>query len=183
MTAASFWSLLEPAFKNARENNALNSHLNFVLIIIGFLLGALFVYMTDLLLPSITSKQVFQMITNKKNDECKLTNHQGNSLKINSVVRSRLKRNENVKNKIQIPVGDSPMEENKGFSTNNDEQTRWHRLVLLIIAVTVHNFPGLTKFDFVFEINGEFLEGLAVGVGFGSISSSNNPTLAFNQAR
>ena len=138
MTAASFWSLLEPAFKNAREENYLNSHLNFVLIIIGFLLGALFVYMTDLLLPSITSKEVFQMITNKKTDEFKLTNHQEklDNLKINSVVRSRLKNN------IHTPVGDSPMEENKDIIINNEERTKWHRLVLLMIAVTVHNFPG-----------------------------------------
>lgn len=143
MTAASFWSLLEPAFKHAREENYLNSHLNFVLIIIGFLLGALFVYMTDLLLPSITSKQVFQMITNKKTDEFKLTNHQEklSNLKINSVVRSRLKKNQDLKNKIHTPIGDSPMEENKDI-INNDERTRWHRLVLLMIAVTVHNFPG-----------------------------------------
>jgi len=56
------------------------------------------------------------------------------------------------------------MEEIKEF---HNERTKWHRLLLLIIAVTLHNFP----------------EGLAVGVGFGSIAASTNPTLAFNHAR
>jgi zinc transporter ZupT len=141
MTAASFWSLLEPAFKIAHEQSYINSQLNFVLIIIGFLLGASFVYITDLLLPSITSKQIFPLVPKKKIDELKLNNHQEN-FKINSIVRSRLKRNHDSKNKLHIPVGDSPMEDIKEIHMHNDEQTKWHRLLLLIMAVTLHNFPG-----------------------------------------
>jgi len=34
------------------------------------------------------------------------------------------------------------MEEIKEININNDERTKWHRLLLLIIAVTLHNFPG-----------------------------------------
>jgi zinc transporter ZupT len=138
MTAASFWSLLEPAFKIAHEQSYLNRQLNFVLIIFGFLLGASFVYITDLLLPSITSKQIFQFTPKKKTDELKLKTHQDNdtNFKINSVVRSRLKRNQD---KLRTPIGDSPMEEIKEI---HDERTKWHRLLLLIIAVTLHNFPG-----------------------------------------
>ncbi len=144
MTAASFWSLLEPAFKIAREESYINSQLNFLLIIFGFLLGASFVYMTDLLLPSITSKQIFSYIPKKKIDEFKVKNHQDNigNFKINSTIRSRLKRNENSKNKLHIPIGDSPMEETKEININNNERIKWHRLLLLIIAVTLHNFPG-----------------------------------------
>jgi zinc transporter 11 len=144
MTAASFWSLLDPAFKIAREQNYINSQLNFVLIIFGFLLGGLFVHMTDLLLPSITSKQVFQFISNKKTDGFKLKSQQEtvSDFKINSVVRSRLKRNQDIKTKLHTPIGDSPMEETKEMQINNDERIKWRRLLLLIIAVTVHNFPG-----------------------------------------
>jgi zinc transporter 11 len=144
MTAASFWSLLDPAFKIAREQNYVNSQLNFVLIIFGFLLGGLFVHMTDLLLPSITSKQVFQIISNKKNDEFKLKSQQEtvSDFNINSVVRSRLKRNQDIKTKLHTPIGDSPMEETKEMQINHDERIKWRRLLLLIIAVTVHNFPG-----------------------------------------
>ncbi|CAF2955813.1 unnamed protein product [Rotaria sp. Silwood2] len=169
MTAASFWSLLEPAFKISYEQSYINSQLNFVLIIIGFLLGALFVYMADLLLPSITSNQLFQFVSNKKTPELKLKNHQDklSNLKIHSSVRSRLKRNEDLTKQAHLPVGDSPIEEIKEITIKTDERTKWHRLLLLIIAVTVHNFP----------------EGMAVGVAFGSISSANNATLAFNHAR
>lgn len=138
MTAASFWSLLQPAFRIAHEQNYINSQLNFALIIVGFLLGGLFVYLTDLLLPSITSKQMFSYTPKKKNEELKLKNHQDNltNFKINSAVRSRIKRNQD---KLQTPIGDSPMDEVKEIT---DEQTKWHRLLLLIIAVTLHNFPG-----------------------------------------
>jgi len=138
MTAASFWSLLQPAFRIAHEQNYINSQLNFALIIVGFLLGGLFVYLTDLLLPSITSKQMFSYTPKKKNEELKLKNHQDNltNFKINSAVRSRIKRNQD---KLQTPIGDSPMDEVREIT---DEQTKWHRLLLLIIAVTLHNFPG-----------------------------------------
>ena len=147
MTAASFWSLLDPAFKVAREQTYIHIYVNFFLIIFGFLLGALFVYMADLLLPSITSNQVFQFIAPKKKDDEKGSNATGNltTFNINSVVRSRLKRiqdGKNPNNRLHIPMGDSPMEENKPINTHNDERTRWHRLVLLIVAITVHNFPG-----------------------------------------
>ncbi|CAF1264852.1 unnamed protein product [Rotaria sordida] len=169
MTAASFWSLLEPAFKIAFEQNYISIQLNFLLIIIGFLLGALFVYMADLLLPSITSKQAFQYLSNKKNNEIKLKKHQDNisNLKTHSIVRERLKHSQDLTKQADLPNGDNSIEEINDIDRKTDERTKWHRLLLLIIAVTVHNFP----------------EGMAVGVGFGSIPSSNNATLAFNHAR
>lgn len=145
MTAASFWSLLNPAFKIAHEHNYINSQLNFLLIVAGFLLGGLFVHMADLLLPSMTSNQVFHLISHKKtDDEIKIKSQEEtiSNLKINPAVRSRLKRNQDIKSRLHVPIGDSPMDEVKEMHLNNDERTRWHRLVLLIIAVTVHNFPG-----------------------------------------
>ena len=144
MTAACFWSLLIPALKIAHEEIYINSHLNFLLIIFGFLFGALFVHMTDLLLPTITSKHVFQAISEKKSDESKLTYTENNllSFQINSLVRSRLKRNQYFKDYNYHAVGDSPIEEIKEINVNKDERTKWHRLILLTIAITVHNFPG-----------------------------------------
>jgi zinc transporter ZupT len=48
------------------------------------------------------------------------------------------------------------------------DATSWRRIVLLIVAITVHNIP----------------EGLAVGIGFGSIGKSPSATFqtAFNLA-
>ena len=48
---------------------------------------------------------------------------------------------------------------------NNDEEARWKRILLLIVAITVHNIP----------------EGLAVGVGFGAVGTSDQAT--FENAR
>jgi hypothetical protein len=53
-------------------------------------------------------------------------------------------------------------------------------LLLLYIIFLVKKTD---KIIFSLEISFHFLEGLAVGVGFGSIPSSNDPTLSFNQAR
>ena len=146
MTAASFWSLLNPAFKIAHEHNYINSQLNFLLIVIGFLLGGLFVHVADVLLPSITSKQMFHVISHKKTDDdikTKSPQQTISNLKINPAVHSRLKRNQDLKGRLHVPIGDSPMEEVKDMHlNNNDERTKWHRLLLLIIAVTLHNFPG-----------------------------------------
>lgn len=47
----------------------------------------------------------------------------------------------------------------------HDARLQWKRILLLIIAITVHNIP----------------EGLAVGVGFGAIGSSTSAT--FHNAR
>lgn len=154
MTAASFWSLLEPAFKIAFEQNFISHELNFILIVLGFLFGAFFVYLADLLLPSITSKQIFHIESDKKTNELKWKHNQDNSLnfKLNSAARSRLKRNLEVTKMANLPVGDSPIEEIKETPSTHDRRTRWHRLLLLIIAVTVHNFPGKTKSkDFLFD--------------------------------
>jgi solute carrier family 39 (zinc transporter), member 11 len=53
-------------------------------------------------------------------------------------------------------------------STSSELMLSWRRILLLIMAVTVHNFP----------------EGLAVGVGFGSIGKTPAATFekAFNLA-
>lgn len=45
------------------------------------------------------------------------------------------------------------------------QRSQWKRIMLLVIAITVHNIP----------------EGLAVGVGFGAIGSS--PSATFENAR
>ncbi len=51
MTAASFWSLLLPAVEIAHANFDGNKKLACIPITLGFLLGALFVYLTDYILP------------------------------------------------------------------------------------------------------------------------------------
>jgi len=88
MIAASFWSLLAPAIEM--------SHGGWIPPAVGFLLGALSLYVLDKIIPHL---------------------HLG-----------------------------FPMKDSEGIKTS------WHRSVLLVMAITMHNIP----------------EGLAVGVAFGA---------------
>ena len=50
MLAASYWSLLAPAIEIAEESGIYGSF-TFLPVSLGFVVGALFVYMADLLMP------------------------------------------------------------------------------------------------------------------------------------
>jgi ZIP family zinc transporter len=95
MIAASFWSLLAPSIEMSIERG----DTPWLPAVIGFLLGGLFLFLTDKFLPHVH-------IGHKKEDA------------------------EGVK-------------------------TSWHRSVLLVTSITIHNIP----------------EGLAVGVAFGAAAS------------
>ncbi|MBN1211501.1 MAG: ZIP family metal transporter [candidate division Zixibacteria bacterium] len=95
MIAASFWSLLAPAIEMS-ESGSLPA---WVPALVGFLGGAFFLRLIDLILPHLHI--------------------------------------------------DMPMSEAEGIHTH------WHRTTLLVLAITLHNFP----------------EGLAVGVAFGAIAA------------
>jgi ZIP family zinc transporter len=96
MTAASYWSLLAPAIEMAEKLGGLPS---WVPAAAGFLLGGVFLWAVDKLMPHL---------------------HLG-----------------------------FPIEEAEGIKTS------WHRSVLLVLAITLHNIP----------------EGLAVGVAFGAVAA------------
>lgn len=49
----------------------------------------------------------------------------------------------------------------EGCNIEEIQHGQWKRIILLVVAITVHNIP----------------EGLAVGVGFGAIGSSASATL------
>ena len=64
MTAASYWSLLAPAIEMAEQSGYYGSEGQwaFVPVAVGFALGALFVYSTDVLLPYLVRKVNRQII-------------------------------------------------------------------------------------------------------------------------
>ena len=59
MIAASFWSLLLPALEIGDKLNGDNKIMSLVPVILGFLLGAFFVYITDILMPENVINRVF----------------------------------------------------------------------------------------------------------------------------
>jgi len=168
MLAASYWSLLKPAIEIATESGHYGSEGEYVFMPVGlgFLLGAAFVFLTDLYLPCCENlakttlcPDVYQEMGKNSlhiNDKKDRYNSYDNLL-LNEYSGARLHRryktnNENSDSKIQI-------------ETTNLLDVRWRRILLLIIAITVHNIP----------------EGLAVGVGFGAIGKTKAST--FESAR
>ncbi|XP_064478958.1 zinc transporter ZIP11-like [Ornithodoros turicata] len=161
MLAASFWSLLAPAIEIAETNYGKYA---FLPVAFGFLLGAVFVYAMDKLIPA----------------------YDGHKSEI--ALAMEAERQEKLQRKFHIHTGEqSVLTYGNGFSENgvrarkwstvtelgpSDEEKmldenvkRWKRIFLLVVAVTVHNIP----------------EGLAVGVGFGAAGSSTHST--FESAR
>lgn len=101
MIAASFWSLLAPAIDIAGEAEAETGVAAWIPAAVGFMVGALFLFGIDKVLP-------------------------------------------------HLHIG-FKMDEAEGIKTS------WHRSILLVLAITLHNFP----------------EGLAVGVAFGALASAD----------
>ena len=96
MIAASYWSLLAPAIEMAEESNSLPA---WIPAVVGFLAGAVFLWLIDHILPHLH---------------------------------------------IGLPISEA-----EGIKTT------WRRSILLVLAITLHNFP----------------EGLAVGVAFGAVAA------------
>jgi len=162
MTAASFWSLLLPAIEISIQAN-LDSHKLFALfpVTIGFLLGAGFVYLTDRFLPDnyieLTIKEEAYTHTPSVDVRSAEENLVGNMRRRTA----NTEHGEEFDHQIKLSVN----ERRSNTSSKLRERAQFRRIVLLIIAVTVHNIP----------------EGMAVGVGFGAIGKTKSAT--FQSAR
>ncbi|XP_059156778.1 zinc transporter ZIP11-like [Physella acuta] len=187
MVAASYWSLLAPAIDMA-ENSGLygsNGQWAFLPIAVGFVLGALFVYAADFFIPncgelirpdgssilddiplddSYKSEDSFHSVTLTVDD-----NYSNIHAKHRNPSDIAIKRRQNV-----APISDASQRTQQAHNsqsapgrleTSVGKAINWRRMMLLIIAITIHNIP----------------EGLAVGVGFGAIGKSSLAT--FEKAR
>ncbi|XP_065222958.1 zinc transporter ZIP11 [Planococcus citri] len=161
MVAASFWSLLAPAIEMAEQSELYgkNGEFSFIPVAVGFFLGSLFVYMVDVFLadydltPAYLHQDSHRKFRARKNSNDDEGEAYGHSLAMEDNYNvSRRRRPTSGDSKIKVP---SPEADSK----------QWKRMLLLIIAITVHNVP----------------EGLAVGVGFGAVGSS--PSASFASAR
>ncbi|XP_017884944.1 zinc transporter ZIP11 isoform X1 [Ceratina calcarata] len=193
MIAASYWSLLAPALEMAEKSKLYGAEGQFAFIPtgIGFLVGAAFVYGTDALISSlgiqspnvllamqsVGTKQKRKIVAKLKSDE-DLNNYDpyngvqisdGNmytrfeSTTIDGFYEQNARRR-------QVANTNGPAEQGDVGTVYEDpnnecKNNQWRRVLLLIIAITVHNIP----------------EGLAVGVGFAAIGSSESAT--FENAR
>uniref|UniRef100_A0A8C3R771 Zinc transporter ZIP11 n=1 Tax=Cyanoderma ruficeps TaxID=181631 RepID=A0A8C3R771_9PASS len=138
MLAASYWSLLAPAIEMAEESGAFGAF-SFFPVAAGFALGAAFVYGADLLIPELVSG--------------------------NSSAGDKAENGEPYQRRRGAgpPLPESPPAPRDGAPLAGSSS--WRRIMLMILAITIHNIP----------------EGLAVGVGFGAVGKS--PSATFQSAR
>jgi len=166
MLAASYWSLLEPALEMAAGLGTYGERGQwaFLPVSTGFFFGALFVYGADVLMAKIgVSSPADLLISSKdKKEDPVASEHPGlercesgetSSASSHEGLRRRRAENE------EVHIENLEIEERKR------KEEHWRRILLLIVAVTVHNIP----------------EGLAVGVGFGAIGRTKSAT--FESAR
>ncbi|XP_061471652.1 zinc transporter ZIP11 isoform X2 [Rhineura floridana] len=174
MLAASYWSLLAPAIELAEDSGKFGAFAFFP-VAVGFTLGAAFVYSADLLLPWLGINEPpytalalsYDSRVVKEKYEHQPMRHQEyeNELSI------RIDKGENGEpyqrkkgaggNQPDVPAPFPNLKE----STSGPASNSWRRIMLLILAITIHNIP----------------EGLAVGVGFGAVEKSASTT--FESAR
>ena len=190
MIAASFWSLLAPAIEMAEASHLYGIY-SFMPVSGGFLLGAIFVYGCDKLMSYLglnSSNMMMEMTQSSKDkadiakDDFKQAQNGGNNTNLD---RSTTKSMDSFSDCLSVQHSGEPRRRKKsnGPSDNaaaektyvaatEQEQaaaaaalSQWKRVMLLVVAITVHNIP----------------EGLAVGVSFGAVGTSDAST--FETAR
>uniref|UniRef100_A0A8C5C401 Zinc transporter ZIP11 n=1 Tax=Gadus morhua TaxID=8049 RepID=A0A8C5C401_GADMO len=160
MLAASYWSLLAPAIGMAEDSGKYGAFA-FVPVAVGFTLGAAFVYLADLVMPMLglgVDPQVALALPPDK------------PLKEKSEDPSSFQFSGPEEMTIRIDkIENGEVHQRRRGSFHGPEMVRrgssWRRIMLLILAITIHNIP----------------EGLAVGVAFGAIGKT--PSATFESAR
>ncbi|XP_075225278.1 zinc/iron regulated transporter-related protein 48C isoform X3 [Lycorma delicatula] len=151
MTAASYWSLLAPAIEMAEESSFYGEkgEYAFIPVSLGFLFGCLFVFSTDLIISMYGLESTRMLLADCYRAEF-------NPMK-------RRKTNALTDGNLQQTFNNSV--KNVDLGNNVDARKQWKRILLLLIAITVHNIP----------------EGIVVGVGFAAVGTS--PSATFQNAR
>ncbi|KAL0102535.1 hypothetical protein PUN28_018075 [Cardiocondyla obscurior] len=194
MVAASYWSLLAPAIEMATKSKIYGAEgeYAFVPVAVGFLVGAAFVYGTDVLIStlgiqspnvllamqSVGTKQRRKIIAKLKSDEDLDDDYDSyNDVQISggkmharvesTAIDGFYEQNSRRRQITSINRSSESAEIGTVYEDPNNEakNNQWRRILLLVVAITVHNIP----------------EGLAVGVGFAAIGSSASAT--FENAR
>lgn len=187
MIAASFWSLLAPAIDLA-ESSGYYGNFSFLPVAGGFLLGAVFVYVTDRIITYLginSASMMIQLTQSNKDkvdiamDECALEhgkpmipvgelNEHSTTIGMDSFadcLNNQHSGHTRKRRKKDSHMHDQETYENSSQADLQNRVVHWKRIILLITAVTIHNIP----------------EGLAVGVSFGAIGST--PKATFEAAR
>ncbi|XP_011213298.1 zinc transporter ZIP11 [Bactrocera neohumeralis] len=181
MIAASFWSLLNPAIEMA-ESSHLYGVYAFMPVSGGFLLGAIFVYGCDRLMSYLGLNSTNMMIsmtqTNKDKADIAIDDIRNSQGVLDRTVTKSMDsfsdclstQHGNLEPRRRKKNSAAELEAQRTYTTDSQRNlenavAQWKRIMLLVVAITVHNIP----------------EGLAVGVSFGAIGSTESST--FEAAR
>ncbi|XP_030610747.1 zinc transporter ZIP11 isoform X2 [Archocentrus centrarchus] len=172
MLAASYWSLLAPAIDMAEDSGKYGSFA-FVPVAVGFTLGAAFVYFADLVMPLLgvgtDPHTAFALSPDSKMHKEKAEDPPFQLLDSDNMTISidKIENGDVYQRRRGLHVGSSEGQETGSKQQEVAGQTgsSWRRILLLILAITIHNIP----------------EGLAVGVGFGAVGKT--PSATFESAR
>ncbi|KAJ0060288.1 hypothetical protein NL108_007796 [Boleophthalmus pectinirostris] len=164
MLAASYWSLLAPAISMAEDSRKYGDFA-FVPVAVGFALGAAFVYFADLAMPMLgvgsdphTALALPPDFKLQKESEHQLEM----SIRIDKAENGEVYQRKRGSHPTSTDVQEAG---SKQQEVTERAGGSWRRILLLILAITIHNIP----------------EGLAVGVGFGAIGKTSTAT--FESAR
>ncbi|XP_056285093.1 zinc transporter ZIP11-like isoform X2 [Pseudoliparis swirei] len=169
MLAASYWSLLAPAIGMAEDSGKYGSFA-FVPVAVGFTLGAAFVYLADLAMPLLgvgadphAASALPAESKEKADGEPSFLDSDEMTIRIDKM------DNGDAYQRRRAPPAAGGADEQEARRRRceavGQAASSWRRIVLLILAITIHNIP----------------EGLAVGVGFGAIGKTSSAT--FESAR
>lgn len=181
MIAASYWSLLDPAIEIAKNsgNYGINGEYAFLPAGVGFLFGAMFVFAADKFIDWLDVSPhslVSELSGNGKVHREKIMEdfemnynetyigfpYRGNEL---TPEFQQLTNRRKVKMKTDQDWSPESLLKDREHNISKQNAISWRRLIMLIIAITVHNIP----------------EGLAVGVGFAAVNKSQHSS--FEKAR
>lgn len=165
MLAASYWSLLEPALEMAAGLGTYGpeGEWAFIPVTIGFILGAGFVYGADVLMAGIGAGDPVELW--RREALADSARNRSTTLHYQQAGRDGLRH----RNRKSTDSNEEGIEDGGKCDLDDEawdkERQHWRRILLLIVAITVHNIP----------------EGLAVGVGFGAVGRTKSAT--FESAR
>ncbi|CDW58397.1 Zip domain containing protein [Trichuris trichiura] len=153
MTAASFWSLLDPAISIGHH---LYEKYGYIMVLSGFLAGAGFLRFFDSIFGTETPVSVLASTNSRGTIPKELSTSKYHTT---SGAEGELRK------RTQTVFCSDDNQIDSVLCLRMVTATSWRRIFLLVVAITVHNIP----------------EGLAVGVGFGAVGTSTGYT--FEKAR
>ncbi|XP_050512405.1 zinc transporter ZIP11 isoform X2 [Diabrotica virgifera virgifera] len=162
MTAASFWSLLEPALEQAASSKRYgeNGEFAFIPVGAGFLLGALFVFGADRLITVLGVHSPNMMLA-LNTPSSRRDSRRSSARRDSHYIPDTATIEGFTETGGALHQRKGSFDETDDCNIEEIQNGQWKRIILLVVAITVHNIP----------------EGLAVGVGFGAIGSSPSSTL------